>query len=268
MKSCGFLLRIFLAIFLGMCVFSCNCEAESVCPPRAVGMLAPEGVKCVCQDAFYGEKCQFRGHEEVNDEMNGNKEEGIMKGVAVLLRLNKTFSWEIRLMFEGNKNKSAAIFIDPPTFRAYALQKNSTNNNSSEAEGCPFYRCPEKAIGFIKFFEDFNKPCFNKGMIIGVAIGVIATVIVSAVIYSVIRLCSRFCCKKKPQFHQSSGPRNEDTASPKFSCESVIIDIPDEDTLQKRPCIAESQDATSVKSLFITIPEVTNIVPKSASVLW
>ena len=61
MKSCGFLLRIFLAIVLGMCVFSCNCEAASACPPRAVRMLAPEGVKCVCLDAFYGEKCQFRG---------------------------------------------------------------------------------------------------------------------------------------------------------------------------------------------------------------
>jgi hypothetical protein len=71
------------------------------------------------------------GHEEVNDRMNGNKEGDLFKRVAVLLRLNRTFRWEILLMFEDNKNKSAAIFIDPPTFRAYGKQKTTKNNEKT-----------------------------------------------------------------------------------------------------------------------------------------
>ncbi len=41
-------------------------------------------------------------------------------------------------------------------------------------------------------------------------------------------------------------------------------------TLEKKSCSVEGElgDAMSVKSLFITIPEVTEVVPKSASVLW
>ncbi len=99
-----------------------------------------------------------------------------------------------------------------------ALQNSSNNSSNGKEDGCPFYRCPgnqtmlklplcetlysndilypsnfspfilEKAFaGFIKFFEDFNTPCFNKGMTLGVTIGLIGTVLISAVIYSVIR---------------------------------------------------------------------------------
>ena len=66
MEACGILLRIFVAIFLGICVFSCSCDAASACPVRAVRQFTPEGVKCVCMDAFYGDKCQFRGKLEVS----------------------------------------------------------------------------------------------------------------------------------------------------------------------------------------------------------
>jgi hypothetical protein len=61
MEACGFLLRIILAVFLGICVFSCSCDAASPCPVRAIRVFTLEGVECVCKDAFYGEKCQLRG---------------------------------------------------------------------------------------------------------------------------------------------------------------------------------------------------------------
>ncbi len=51
----------------------------------------------------------------------------------------------------------------------------------------PAFILEKEFAGFIKFFEDFNTPCFNKGMILGVAIGVIGTVLISVVIYSVMR---------------------------------------------------------------------------------
>ena len=56
--------------------------------------------------------------EEVKDKMNGNKEDGVMKGVPVLLRLDQAFTLEIHVILKDNKSESA-IFINPPAFVSY-----------------------------------------------------------------------------------------------------------------------------------------------------
>ncbi len=84
------------------------------------------------------------------------------------------------------------------------------------------------------------------------------------------RLCTRCCCKKEQntKFHPRSG--NKDTSTPNSSNGSVIIEIPEMKTLEKKSCSVKGQlgDAISVKSLFVTIPQVKDVVPTSASVLW
>ena len=60
MQACGVLLRIFLAIFIGTFVFVGICDAAISCPIRAVTLNTLEGVKCVCEDAFVGDMCQFK----------------------------------------------------------------------------------------------------------------------------------------------------------------------------------------------------------------
>jgi hypothetical protein len=61
MKACGFLLLNFLAIFLGICAFSCSCDAASPCPVRTVRMwyVHTRGYQIRLQGRIYGE--QFRG---------------------------------------------------------------------------------------------------------------------------------------------------------------------------------------------------------------
>ena len=61
MRLCEFLLLIFTTVFICVDVFACKCFAARLCPVRAIALDAPEGVKCVCEDEFYGDKCQFRG---------------------------------------------------------------------------------------------------------------------------------------------------------------------------------------------------------------
>ena len=57
--------------------------------------------------------------EEMKERVNGDNDDGVTKGVAVLLRLNQAFTWEIRIIKKDVNHESATIFIDPPLFAAY-----------------------------------------------------------------------------------------------------------------------------------------------------
>ncbi|CAB3994665.1 rho-related GTP-binding isoform X2 [Paramuricea clavata] len=276
-----------------------SCDAASPCPVRTIGIFTLEGVKCVCKDAFYGEKCQFRaqnafvikatwtsvnharvqweadglrvesfkilirkvkydvlglpiyskwkaGHKELHDfdRLKGNSEDGVVNGVVVHLFLNQTSTWEITIIKNDDKKKSAAIFIDPPMARAFALQNNANSSNNSSSE--------EQAFGFIGFFKDFKSPCFQKGMVIGAAIGMIGTIIVSILTYIAI----------------SSEAPNQDTSGPKSSCANVTIDMENVQEKSSGNVSTQREDQMSIQSLFIQLPEVVEVVPKSASMLW
>ena len=61
MQACEFLLYIFLAIFIGTCDLFDICDGAITCPVRAVTLNTLVDVKCVCENAFVGEMCQFKG---------------------------------------------------------------------------------------------------------------------------------------------------------------------------------------------------------------
>ena len=67
--------------------------------------------------------------------------------------------------------------------------------------------------------------------------------------------------RKKWKTKSNKGADREASAS-KPSSKSVVIDIPEIEEDHK------PDDATSVQSLFISLPEAIEVVPKSASVLW
>jgi hypothetical protein len=55
--------------------------------------------------------------------MKGNSEDGVVKEMYVHLFLDKTSTWEITIINNDDKKKSAAIFIDPPMARAFGKQR-------------------------------------------------------------------------------------------------------------------------------------------------
>jgi hypothetical protein len=70
-------------------------------------------------------------YEEVNNKMKGNSEDGVVKEMYVHLFLDKTSTWEIIIIKNDDKKKSAAIFIDPPMARAFGKQRRRMRTKMS-----------------------------------------------------------------------------------------------------------------------------------------
>ena len=46
----------------------------------------------------------------------------------------------------------------------------------------------EEAFGFLlDFFDDFNSPSWQKGVVIGVVIGIVGTIIIGSLIHCIVR---------------------------------------------------------------------------------